>query len=223
MPRTLRITVGGEIYHVINRANGRLQIFNTKEDYQLFEKLLLDTKELMDMRILAYVIMPNHFHRILFPRSDGDLTTFMQRLTNSHTRKVHSITKTNGSGHLYQGRYKSFLVESNKYLVILIKYVECNPVRAKLSLLCEDWQWGSAYRKLRGTTKEKTLLDEPPTELPSRYSEWINTVEDEKVVQLIRVCVVKGSPYGGESWKEKMIATHKLESTLKSPGRPRKL
>lgn len=223
MPRTSRIAIGGEVYHVINRANGRLQIFNNKDDYQLFEQLLLDTKELLDMRILSYVIMPNHWHLVLHPKNDSDLTAFMQRVSNSHTRKVHSRTKTNGAGHLYQGRYKSFLVESNQYLLTLIRYVERNPVRAKLVKKCEDWQWSSAYRRIRGANKEKNLLDEPPTDLPLRYSTWINTNEDEKVIQSIRNSVVKGVPYGGENWVEKMVITHKLQSTLRSPGRPRKI
>ncbi len=222
MPRTSRVAVGGEIYHVINRANGRLQIFNTKEDYQLFEQLLLDTKELVGMRVLAYTIMPNHWHLVLHPENDGDLTAFMQRLSNSHTRKVHALTKTNGSGHLYQGRYKSFLVESNEYLLALIKYVERNPVRAKLVTRCEDWQWGSAYRRLQGTPKEKKLLDTPPVEFPSSYRRWINTTEDEDVVQSIRTSVIKGVPYGEGGWVEKMTTTHKLHSTLRSPGRPKK-
>ena len=223
MPRTSRIAIGGEVYHVINRANGRLTIFNTKEDYQLFEQLLLETKELLDMRILAYVIMPNHWHLVLHPRNDGDLTAFMQRVSNSHTRKVHSLTKTNGSGHLFQGRYKSFLVESNEYLMTLIKYVERNPIRAKLVQKCEDWQWGSAYKRLRGTGKEKLLIDVPPTDVPTHYSVWINTTEDEKVVNSIRASVVKGVPYGRENWIDKMVAIHKLESTTRSPGRPRKI
>ncbi len=222
MPRTSRIAVGGEVYHVINRANGRLTIFNTKEDYQLFEKLLLETKELIDMRILAYTIMPNHWHLVLHPKKDGDLTSFMQRVSNSHTRKVHALTKTNGSGHLYQGRYKSFLVESNEYLLTLIKYVECNPVRAKLVSSCEDWQWGSAHTRLLGTLKEKKLLDTLPTDLPAHYRRWINTSEDKKVLESIRSSVIKGIPYGGETWIDKMVTTHNLQSTLHSPGRPRK-
>lgn len=223
MPRISRIAVGEEVYHVINRANGRLQIFNTTEDYQLFEQLLLDTKELVDMRILAYTIMPNHWHLVLHPKNDGDMTTFMQRLSNTHTRKVHSLTKTNGSGHLYQGRYKSFLVETNDYLLALIKYVERNPVRAKLVKKCEDWKWGSAYRRISGTTKENNLVDAIPADVPNNYSRWINTIEDEKVIQSIRSSVIKSTPYGGEKWIEKMVATHKLQATLRSPGRPRKL
>ncbi len=222
MPRTSRIAVGGEVYHVINRANGRLTIFNTQEEYQLFEQLLLETKELIDMRILAYTIMPNHWHLVLHPKKDGDLTAFMQRVSNSHTRKVHAITKTNGSGHLYQGRYKSFLVESNEYLLTLIKYVERNPVRAKLTKKCQDWQWGSAHKRLLGTESKNKILDNPPIDLPLQYSSWINTTEDMKTVELIRSSVIKGMPYGKDSWVEKMVTIHNLESTLHSPGRPKK-
>ena len=124
MPRNARVDVGGEIYHVINRANGRHQIFNTDKDYKLFEQLLFETKELIDMRILAYELMPNHWHLALYPKNDRDLGVFMHRLSNAHTRKVHALTKTNGSGHLYQGRYKSFLVDTGSYLLTLIKYIE---------------------------------------------------------------------------------------------------
>ncbi len=223
MPRTSRVAVGGEVYHVINRANGRMTIFTTKEDYQLFEQLLLDTKELLGTHILAYTIMPNHFHLVLRPEKDGDLSLFMGRLTNAHTRKVHAITNTNGSGHLYQGRYKSFLVESNEYLLTLIKYVERNPVRAKLVQKCEDWQWGSAYRRIKGTPKENKLLDTLPTEVPVRYSSWINTTEEKKVIESIRRSVIKGTPYGGETWIEKMVTNHKLQSSLRSSGRPKKV
>src|SRR3989344_251251 len=71
MPRSARVDIGGEIYHVINRANGRLQIFNTDEDYKLFEQLLLETKEIFDMRMLAYELMPTHFHLLLYPKNDS--------------------------------------------------------------------------------------------------------------------------------------------------------
>jgi len=221
MPRSARVDVGGEIYHVLNRANGRLQIFDTDADYQLFEQLLLETKEITDMRILAYELMPNHWHIILHPRSDGDLSSFMHKLSNAHTRKVHARTDTNGSGHLYQGRYKSFLVDSNNYLLAVIKYVERNAVRAKLVRRCEEWQWGSAWRRVHGTTEQKKLLDEIPTELPDEYVEWINTSENPDDLNMIRNSVNKSVPYGRERWVEKMISKHHLESTLRSPGRPK--
>ena len=131
-----------------------MQIFNVAEEYHLFEKLLLDAKELVGMRVLAYTLMPNHWHLVLHPQNDKDMGIFMHRLTNTHTRQVHVRTRTIGSGYLYQGRYKSFLVDSDVYFLTLIKYVERNSVRAKLVEKCEDWQWGSAWRRIHGTTKQ---------------------------------------------------------------------
>jgi putative transposase len=179
MPRFARIDLADHVYHVINRANGRLQIFNKKEDYQLFEELLAEAKALTDMRILAYTIMPNHWHLVLQPRKDGGLGLFMHWLSTTHTRRVHVETKTIGGGHLYQGRYKSFLVESDTYLLALIKYVERNPVRAQLVQQCQDWQWGSAERRINGTPQRQKLLDPSPTPFPHGYARWINTPDKE--------------------------------------------
>lgn len=221
MPRSARVDVGGEIYHVINRSNGRFQIFNTDAEYQLFEQLLLETKEVTDMRILAYELMPNHWHLVLSPTNDGDLGVFMHRLSNAHTRKVHARTDTNGSGHLYQGRYKSFLIDSDNYLLAVIKYVERNAVRAKLVRRCEEWRWGSAWMRIHGTSEQKKFLDEIPTELPDDYIKWINTEDKSDDLDMIRNSVNKSVPYGKELWVEKMVSKHHLESTLRSPGRPK--
>ncbi len=222
MARVARVDVGEEIYHVINRANGRLQIFNTKEDYLLFEKLLAEAKNLTDMRILAYTIMPNHWHLILKPRKDGDLALFLHSLCNTHTRKVHAMTKTNGSGHLYQGRYKSFLVDSEGYLLTLIKYVERNPVRAKLALHPGDWRWGSSWRRINGSGQQASLIDASPALFPQDYISWINTPEKENEISDIRTSVNKGMPYGRGLWAEQMVGKYHLESTLRAPGRPKK-
>lgn len=221
MPRNARVDVGGEVYHVINRANGRLQIFDTDTDYRLFEKLLLETKELFDMRILAYILMPNHFHLVLYPREDGDLGLFMHRLSNAHTRKVHARTHTNGSGHLYQGRYKSFLVDKTNYLSAVIKYVERNAIRARLVHDCEKWQWGSAWRRLFGNAEQAKLLDETSFGLPDNYLPWINSEDKPDDLGTIRNSVVKNVPYGRGRWVEQMVVKYHLESTLKSPGRPK--
>src|SRR3989338_4998272 len=160
------------------------------------------------MRILAYELMPNHWHLILYPRNDGDLAALMHKLSNAHTRKVHARTNTNGSGHLYQGRYKSFLVDSDNYLLAVIKYVERNAVRAKLSRLCEDWRWGSAWRRVHGTVEQKKLLDELPTELPDNYTKWINIADNPDELSMIRTSVNKSVPYGKELWVDKMVSKH---------------
>ena len=103
MGRVARVDIADEVYHVINRAVGRLKIFEKAEDYRLFITLLTEAKEMTDMRILSYVVMPNHWHLQLYPRKDKDLGLFMHWLTNAHTRRVHSRTKTIGHGPLVPG------------------------------------------------------------------------------------------------------------------------
>ena len=140
MARAPRVDVGDLVYHVINRANGRMTIFEEEWMYQDFEYLLNEMRELYSVRILAYTIMPNHWHLLLYPRQDGDLSAGMGWLGTAHTRRYHAQTHTIGGGHLYQGRYKSFLVDDDTYLLTVIKYIERNPVRAKLSKTAESWR-----------------------------------------------------------------------------------
>ena len=222
MPRLARVDIGNEIYHIINRAAGRLQIFNTDTDYRLFEDILLEAKDLTGMRILAYTIMPNHWHLVLHPRDDGDLGTYMHRLTNAHTRRVHVQTETIGYGPLYQGRYKSFIVDTDQYYLALLKYVERNPVRANLVETCEQWKWGSAYRRHVGETVQNKILDQSPILLPSEYERWINTPDTENELMSIRSSVNKGAPYGRVNWVDTMTERFGLETTRRQVGRPRK-
>jgi len=121
MPRQARISVADVVYHVINRSNGRVPIFYTDKDYKHFESLLQEAKDLTDMRILSYCIMPNHWHLVLYPRTDTNLTEFMGWLTSTHVRQYRTRTNTIGYGHLYQDRYKSFPAEANEYCQTLIR------------------------------------------------------------------------------------------------------
>lgn len=222
MPRNARIDVPNYPYHVINRAVMRLRIFDTKEDYQLFERVLNETIEETNMRVLGYTIMPNHWHLLLYPRNEGDLGIFMHRLTSAHTRKVKVKTGTIGTGPLYQGRYKSFLIQEDRHFLSVLKYIERNPVRAKLITKAEEWRWGSAWRRIHGTLKEKKLLADIPVELPKDYRVWVNTPESSELLDALRTSVNKGAPYGSEGWVEKTVKQFGLGSTLRNPGRPKK-
>ncbi|MCK9351294.1 MAG: transposase [Candidatus Paceibacterota bacterium] len=223
MPRNERVDVADEIYHVINRGNGRQTIFKQEEDFLLFESLLEHAKEfIVDMRIIAYTIMPNHWHLVLQPRKDGDLALFMHWLTTTHTRRHYALNEVIGGGHLYQGRYKSFLIDTDSYFLSVIKYVERNPVRAKLTERCEDWQWGSACRRMTGTEKQKKLLSSPIISFPEKYSDWINASEKEEDIDKIRNSVNRGVPYGREDWIDAMVEKYELDSTRKRSGRQKK-
>ncbi len=196
MARRPRIDLGDYVYHIINRANGRARIFHNPADYQDFEYLLSEIKETYEMRILAYVIMPNHWHLLLYPRKDGDLSQALRWLGTAHATRHHARKGTIGGGHVYQGRYKSFLVEEDHHLLTVLKYIERNPVRAKLVARPEKWKWGSAHRRLSGTTKEKKLLAELPVDLPRDYRAWINEVEPSEELSEIRHAIAKDAPYG---------------------------
>jgi len=88
MGRALRISLGGLIYHVLNRSNGRLPIFEKGQDYAAFERILEETRERVGTRILGYCLMPNHWHLVLWPSEDGELSIFMRLLTLTHTQRI---------------------------------------------------------------------------------------------------------------------------------------
>ena len=222
MGRAPRVDVGNLAYHVINRANGRRTIFETRDEYVHFEMLLKKAAEKFDMRVLAYVLMPNHWHMILYPKVDGDLSLFMQWLTLTHTQQYHVWKQTTGHGHIYQGRYKSFLIETDSYLLTAIKYVERNPVRAKLVKKVENWRWGSGYRRLEGTKKEQSLLAKSPVNLPHHYQSWVNTPDREDDLTDLKISTEKGKPLGTRKWTERMIERFGLQATTRQRGRPRK-
>jgi len=103
MPRTARASVGGLCYHVINRGNGRAEVFHKARDYQAFVDLLRGSRARVPMRLLAYCVMPNHFHAAVWPHADGDLGRWMQWLLTAHVRRYHGHYQT--SGHVWQGRF----------------------------------------------------------------------------------------------------------------------
>lgn len=222
MPRVTRIDFGNYCYHVINRANARLPIFFNEEDYVLFEKVLEEAQEKFSMRILAYILMPNHFHLVLYPVNDGNMGKFMQWLTLTHTQRWHQTKKTKGTGHLYQGRYKSFIIEEDDHLLAVIRYVERNALRAKLMKRAENWKFCSLWRRLQGSDMQKNMLSVWPITEPHDYLLFVNTAQTKGEEDTIRKSVVRGNPYGNDGWVSKMIKKFGLESTVRATGRPRK-
>jgi len=115
MPRVARVAPGDVIFHVLNRANARSRIFERDQDYEALERVIAETARTIPVRLLAYCIMPNHWHMVLWPTRDGELGNFVQRLTTTHVRRWHLYRHSVGSGHLYQGTYKSFPVQDDEH------------------------------------------------------------------------------------------------------------
>lgn len=223
MPRTKRIDIRDYCYHLINRANGRQTIFLNDDDYLLFETVLETAQNKFDVQIFAYTIMPNHFHLVVQPNCDGELSKFMQWLTLTHTQRWHQAKGSSGTGHLYQGRYKSFLIQKEDHLFTVIKYVERNALRAKLVIKAEHWRYSSLWRREKGTKAQKDLLSVWPVGEPNNYLEIINRSDCGVEEENIKTAIVRGSPYGGADWMKLMITKFELESTIRVKGRPRKI
>ena len=132
MPRTARVAPGGTVYHALNRAVARLPLLEKQGDYEAFERVLAEAHEREPIRILAYCLMSNHWHFVLWPKRDGELTEFLRWLTHTHTMRWHAHHGTGGTGHLYQGRFKAFPVQGDDHLFTVLRYVERNALRADL-------------------------------------------------------------------------------------------
>lgn len=145
--RQPRSAAGGLVYHALNLSNAGIDIFGNEGDYCAFENLLSEAVLQFEMRLLAYCILPNHFHLLLRPRQDSDLSRFMRWLTLSHTRRWHQYRQNVGSGHVHQGRFKSFPVQSDEHFYTVCRYVERNALRAGLTTTAESWRWGSLWWK----------------------------------------------------------------------------
>src|SRR5881394_445180 len=124
MPRTNRVTPGGMVFHVLNRGVGRMRLFRSDSDYMAFENILEKTLAVQPMRVCAYCLMPNHWHLVLWPKRDGELARFMQKLTITHVRRWVEHRHRVGYGGVYQGRYKSFPLQDDAHFTTVVRYVE---------------------------------------------------------------------------------------------------
>ncbi|MHC4638177.1 MAG: transposase [Planctomycetota bacterium] len=220
MGRPKRITLGGYVYHVLNRANGRLRIFRKDSDFLAFEQILAEGIERHSMRLCGYCIMSNHWHLLLWPVNNGDLSDFMRWITLTHTQRFHASHGTCGIGHLYQGRYKSFPVQDDGHYLTVLRYIEANSLRAGLVKRAGDWQWSSlAVRKGMEAPFE---LSEGPLKLPSDWDRMVNRTDDPEKLEELKTSIKRGSPLGQADWKSKAAAKMSLESTMRPRGRPKK-
>ena len=187
-----RVAPGGMVFHVLNRGVARMQLFEKPADYQAFELVLRESVDESPMRICAYALMPNHWHLLVWPESDGELAAFMQRLTVTHVRRWQQNRGYAGLGHVYQGRYKSFPVESDEHFWVVAQYVERNAFRANLVLRAEEWRWSSLWRRCQGTQQEQSLLARWPVEVPPNWVERVNQADDGRELEALRRCVKRG-------------------------------
>src|SRR3990167_9835459 len=140
MPRRPRICPAGVCFHVLNRAVARLPLFEKAEDYKAFERVLEESFDRHPLPIYAYSVMPNHWHFVVRAETDEQLSAFFRWLTHTHTMRWHAHYGTQGTGPLYQGRFKTFPIEEDDHLLTVLRYVERNPLRAKMVDEADAWR-----------------------------------------------------------------------------------
>lgn len=223
MPRAARIAPGGMVFHVLNRGNDRRTIFEDDGDYEAFLRMLYQIQQAAPMRVLAYCLLSNHWHMLLWPEHDGDLARFMHRLTTAHVRRWHLHHRSVGRGHLYQGTYKSFPVQEDQHFYTVCRYVERNALRAKLVRRAERWRWGSLAQSLKEQGLEETVeLSKWPVSRPRDWVELVNAAQTEAELEALRTSVQRGRPFGRADWQHSTAQQLGLEFTLRPRGRPRK-
>jgi putative transposase len=199
-----------------------MRLFLKEADFEAFERTIEKTLESRPMRICGYCLLSNHWHFVLWPERDGDMGAFMQKLTITHVRNWQENRKRVGYGHLYQGRYKSFPVESDEHFYQVMRYVERNALRANLVARAQDWRWSSLWRRVHGTAEDRRWLSKWPLPQPRNWADMVNQPQTEAELEAIRRSVIRSQPYGNDEWVSKTAKQLGLESTLRSRGRPRK-
>src|SRR5258706_3149689 len=212
MPRSARVAPGGMIFHVLNRANARGELFDDSGDYAAFEKCLGEALAIVPVDLLCYCFMPDHWHLVLRPRCDGDLGRFMQRLTVTHVRRWHEHRHSAGRGHLYQGTYKSFPVQADgrdeSHFLTLCRYVERNALRANLVRRAENCRWSSLRVRTAPPAPAAGValppLSEWPVPVPPNWRSRVNRPQPAAAVHAVQQSMKPRQPPGEPAWHRRV-------------------
>jgi putative transposase len=219
MPRSPRVAPGGLVYHVVNRANGRLRLFRKEADFAAFYKILLHAQERHPIRLLAWCVMNNHWHFVAWPREDGELSRFFGYLGLTHATRWQVAHNAVGMGHVYQARFKNFMIQEDAHLLWVLRYVERNPLRADLVKRAQDWPWNSLHARLRGPDPMRKLLSDWPIAMPRNWTEEVNRAQTDEELKAVRTASKRNRPLGSEAWVAAAVRKYELQSTLRKRGR----
>jgi putative transposase len=164
-------------------------LFDKAADYLAFEKILQEVHDRTGIRIAAYCLMPNHWHLLLWPRTDGELSEVMRWITVTHTQRWHAHRHSSGTGPVYQGRFKSFPVQTDEHFITVARYVERNALRAKLAVRCEERCWSSLFKLHQ---RETSFLSEWPMERPQNWIDYVNAAHSVSELEDLRCSAQRG-------------------------------
>ncbi len=215
MARLARIVVPGIPHHVTQRGNRGLETFFSDADYTTYTELLAEHCAAAKVAVWAYCLMPNHVHLILVPSNEDGLRRALGETHRRYTRRVN--TREGWRGHLWQERFHSFPMDE-AHLLAAARYVELNPVRARLVKQARDWRWSSAKAHLAG--EDNRLVSVAP--LLQRFGNWneflLDGIEEESL-KTIRDHEHTGRPLGGVTFLKHLEEKSGRMLTPRKPGR----
>jgi len=227
MGRQPRPIADGLLYHGLNRGNNRSPVFFAEEDYRAFLQALAQTQQRYPFRLFGYCLMTNHFHLLLQPDDGVSISRVLQSLTVAHTWHYH---RAHGSvGHVWQGRFKSPVVQDDDHALTVLRSLEANPLRAGMVTDLADYPWSSS--PAHGLGRADPLLRGLPsgkgrwaTEPQRRrwWRGWVQTPLTEKQLAAVRRSVTSGRPYGESTWARGVVERLGLRFSERGRGRPRK-
>ena len=205
----------------LNGAVARLPLFQKDDNYDAFERVLIEALDKHPIGLLAFTVMPNHWHFVLWPEHDDDMIEFLRWLT--HTQRWHAHYHSAGTGHLGQGRYRAFPVQENDHLYTVLRYVKRNALRAGLVKRAENWRWSSLAHRCAGDLDPiHTRLHRWPVPFPRDWDERVNRAETEAELEAVRRSVERSQPFGSETWQKRTAKTLNLVYTIRKLGRRKK-
>jgi putative transposase len=219
MPRRKRISPDGFVQHVLNRGDHRETLFHKPGDFRAFLAVVAETALRIPMRILAYCIMRNHFHLLLWPYRGSDLPDFMQLLMNLHIGRYLRHYPPASPGHIYQSRYTNSIVETGSSVLAVAKYVESNAANAGIVTRAEDYRWSSASP--HALDDDRPILSEWPVPKPREWLTLLNLRTPTQQLKQIQHSAARGAPYGSSAWVERVVKEYGLEHTIRGRGRPK--
>ena len=227
MPRQPRLIVAGYPHHINLRGNNRSAIFDNDKDRRFFLKCLEEAKKKTSSKIYAYCLMTNHVHLLIEPRTNNAISDMLQSLGRRYVRYINAAYKRTGT--LWEGRFKSSLVSQDEYFLACIRYIELNPIRAKIAKELKDYPWSSF--KFRAEGKSNSLLSEDPVysalgktpkERQEKYKEWLKKNISDEELNLIRNVTQRGGIFSSKDFFDKIAKITGRDVALKPRGRPRK-
>ena len=216
MPRTSRASAAVYCYHVLNRGNGRGEVFHKAADFASFQAMIGQSKARLPMRVLCYCLMPNHFHLVVRPHGDGDLSRWLQWLLTTHVRRYRR--HYGSSVHVWQGRFKAFPCQDDGYLLTVLRYVERNALRAGLVARAQDWPYGSLASRFN-PPGPVSLDPVPEADDAASWVVHVNRSMGEAEQARVRNSISRGTPFGSAVWAIERAAELGLESSMRPRGR----